>query len=278
MCGRFALYTPPDQLGRLFDAELAANVPPDGAPHWNIAPTTQVLGLRFAGDRDEGGDGNGSGAPGSPRCPLVLDEFRWGLVPSQSKDPAEGSRLFNARAETVATRPSFRDAFDHRRMAVLADGFFEWRKGPGKGRQPHYFCRADGRPLAFAGLWADWQDPRPGAAERPPVRSCTIVTTTAGQDMDGVHDRMPVVLAPDVLERWLDPAGADREELRTLLRPSPTGTLVHHPVDQRVGNVRHDDPRLIAPLPAATGSPPASPSTSPPTPAPSSPPAPATLF
>jgi putative SOS response-associated peptidase YedK len=264
MCGRFALYTPPDQLARLFDAELAAGVPPDGDPHWNIAPTTRVLGLRF-GHPDGGRPDHGR---------LVVDRFRWGLVPPQSKDPAEGSRLFNARAETVATRPSFRDAFDHRRMAVLADGFFEWRKGPGKGRQPHYFSRADGRPLAFAGLWADWRDPRPGAADRPTVRSCTIVTTTAGQDMDGVHDRMPVVLAPDALDRWLLPAGADREELRALLRPGPKGTLVHHPVDQRVGNVRHDDPGLIAPLPpAATSS-----ATSPPAAPPTSPPAPATLF
>jgi putative SOS response-associated peptidase YedK len=269
MCGRFALYTPPDQLARLFDAELAAGVPPDGDPHWNIAPTTRVLGLRFG--HPDGGQPDG-GRPDHGR--LVVDRFRWGLVPPQSKDPAEGSRLFNARAETVATRPSFRDAFDHRRMAVLADGFFEWRKGPGKGRQPHYFSRADGRPLAFAGLWADWRDPRPGAADRPTVRSCTIVTTTAGQDMDGVHDRMPVVLAPDALDRWLDPAGADREELRALLRPGPKGTLVHHPVDQRVGNVRHDDPGLIAPLPpAATSS-----ATSPPAAPPTSPPAPATLF
>ena len=274
MCGRFALYTPPDQLARLFDAELAAGVPPDDDPHWNIAPTTQVLGLRFGPPDHERPDHERPDHEPPDHGRLVIDRFRWGLVPPQSKDPAEGSRLFNARAETVATRPSFRDAFDHRRMAVLADGFFEWRKGPGKGRQPHYFCRADGRPLAFAGLWADWRDPRPGAPDRPTVRSCTIVTTTAGQDMDGVHDRMPVVLAPDGLERWLDPVGAGREELRALLRPGPKGTLVHHPVDQRVGNIRHDDPGLIAPLPPAASS-----STSPPTAPPTSPPpTPATLF
>jgi putative SOS response-associated peptidase YedK len=261
MCGRFALYTPPDQLARLFDAELAAGVPPGGDPRWNIAPTDQVLGLRF-GVGDEG--------------LLVLDRFRWGLVPPQSKDPAEGSRLFNARAETAASRPSFRDSYAHRRMAVLADGFYEWRKGPGKGRQPNFFHRADGRPLAFAGLWADWRDPRPGAIDRPTVRSCTIVTTTAGQDIDGVHDRMPVVLAPDALERWIDPAGADGDELRSLLRPPPTGTLVHHVVDQRVGNVRNDDPALVAPLAAAGGSPTGSPATA--TSPPTSSPAPATLF
>jgi|SRR6185437_6608671 len=241
MCGRFALYTPPDTLARLFDAELAAGAAAIG-PHWNVAPTTQVLGLRFGG---------GPGIDGPPRLPLVLDQFRWGLIPAGATDPSPGSRLFNARAESVANRPSFRDAFDRRRVAVLADGFFEWRKGTGSRRTPHYFHRADGQPLAFAGLWADWRDPRrqgpqDPAAERPAVRSCTIVTTTAGQDMDGIHDRMPVVLARDVLDLWVDPADADPDELAALLRPAPPGTLVHHPVDQRVGNVRHDDPGLIA--------------------------------
>jgi len=230
MCGRYALFTSPDTLAELFDAELAAGAAAID-PHWNVAPTTQVLGLRFGG--------------GSP---LVLDQFRWGLIPARSTDPSPGSRLFNARAESVATRSTFRDAFDRHRVAVLADGFFEWRKGPGSRRQPHYFHRADGQPLAFAGLWSDWRDPRPGAADRPAVRSCTIITTTAGQDMDGVHDRMPVVLSRDVVDLWVDPADADRDELSALLRPPPTGTLVHHPVDQRVGNVKNDDPGLIAPV------------------------------
>ncbi len=238
MCGRFALYTPPDTLARLFDAELAVGA--GGVqPHWNVAPTTQVLGLRFGG---------GPGSDGPARLPLVLDQFRWGLIPARSPDPSPGSRLFNARAETVATRPAFRDAFDRHRLAVVADGFFEWRKGPGNRRQPHYFHRADGQPLAFAGLWADWRDPRPEAADRPAVRSCTIITTAASADMDGVHDRMPVVLARDLLDMWVDPAGADPDELTALLRPTPPGTLVHHPVDQRVGNVRNDDPGLVAPV------------------------------
>ncbi|HEX3947705.1 MAG TPA: SOS response-associated peptidase [Acidimicrobiales bacterium] len=241
MCGRFALYTPPDQLARLFDAELGAGLGLGFEPHWNITPTTQILGLRFGG---------GGGPEGPARLPLVLDRFRWGLIPPQAKDPSQGSRLFNARAETVTTKPSFQASFAQRRMAVLADGFFEWRKGPGRGRQPHYFHRADGRPLVLAGLWADWRDPGPEAGERPAVRSCTIITTSAGQDMDGVHDRMPVILAPDVLERWTDPAGADDHELSALLRAAPTGTLRHHPVDQRAGNVRNDDPALIAPLAA----------------------------
>ena len=277
MCGRFALYTPPDQLARLFDAELAAGVPPDDDPHWNIAPTTQVLGLRSAPSDPEPPD---HGRPDHGRPARGWSSTSSGGASSRRspRTPPRGAASSTPGPRPVATRPSFRDAFDHRRMAVLADGFFEWRKGPGKGRQPHYFSRADGRPLAFAGLWADWRDPRPGADDRPTVRSCTIVTTTAGQDMDGVHDRMPVVLAPDVLDRWIDPAGADREELRALLRPPPTGTLVHHPVDQRVGNVRHDDPGLIAPLPPAASSSSTSSPASPPTPAPSSPPTPATLF
>ncbi|HVX19982.1 MAG TPA: SOS response-associated peptidase [Acidimicrobiales bacterium] len=248
MCGRIALYTPPDTLARLFDAELAAGAG-DLAPRWNVAPTTDVLGLRFGGG--SGTDGRPVGSPdgdGPARLPLVLDRFRWGLVPAGAADPSPGSRLFNARAESVATRSSFRDAFDRHRAVVLADGFYEWRKGPGSRRRPHYFRRADSQPLALAGLWADWRDPRPEAAGRPAVRTCAVITTTASQDMDGVHDRMPVVLARDLVDLWVDPAVADHDELAGLLRPPPAGTLVHHPVDQRVGNVRHDDPALVVPV------------------------------
>lgn len=248
MCGRFSLFTPPAQLARLFDAELAGDVDPGEPPRWNIAPTTEILGLRFGGQGPGGGPGPGSGVGEPVRLPLLLDHFRWGLVPSGAKDAASASRLFNARAETVASRPSFRASFESRRMAVLADGFLEWRKGGGKGRQPHYFHRADGEPMAFAGLWSEWRDPRPEAIERPPLRSCTIITTAAGQDMDGIHDRMPVLLARDTLDVWLDPDPGDRAELTGLLRPLPIGTLVHHEVDQRVGNVRNDDPEVIAPV------------------------------
>ena len=136
-------------------------------------------------------------------------------------------------------------------MAVVADGFFEWQKGPGGARIPHYFERTDGAPLALAGLW------EPPAArdgeDGPPTPTCTIVTTADGPDMEGIHDRMPVILERDALARWLEPTGADREELESLLHPAPAGTLNHYPVDRRVGNVRNDGPDIIAPVGAREG-------------------------
>jgi putative SOS response-associated peptidase YedK len=238
MCGRIALYTPPARLARLLDATLADDVDPAGTPSWNLAPTREVLGLIDA-----------SVAKGASRATVpgrVLETYHWGLVPSWAPDLASGGRLFNARAETIATRPAFRTAFEDHRLTVMADGFYEWRKGPGAQRQPYYFQRADGQPMAMAGLWAVWRDPAAGAGS-PWVRSCTIITTRANGDLAGIHDRMPVVLNPDRFEPWLDPTNADSEGLRALLEPAAEGQLVHRPVDPRVGNVRNDNPQLIAP-------------------------------
>jgi len=165
------------------------------------------------------------------------------------------TRTFNARAETVASKPSFRSAFSSRRLAVVADGFYEWRQGPGTGKQPYYFTRADGRPLALAGLWEVWRGgpaERGGAAgdagdpgERPALRTCTVITTAAGPDMGDIHHRMPVVLEPEVLDEWLDPDNRDKPELESLLVASAAGTLVHRAVGRSVGNVRNDGPELI---------------------------------
>jgi putative SOS response-associated peptidase YedK len=231
-------------------AKLDAGVDLRDQPHWNVAPTNTVLGLSQASPR--------SGEQG-----LVLRSYRWGLVPPWSKSLAQGSRMFNARAESVASAPSFRSAFRSHRVAVIADGYFEWRKaapasrrhgalssgarraGPG---QPYYFTRRDGQPLAFAGLYAYWRDPARDADEEAWLRSCTIVTTVAGPDLDGIHDRMPVVLDADRRGIWLDRDGADEAELQALLVPAPHGTLVRHPVDRRVGNVANDDPGLLEPV------------------------------
>ena len=136
-----------------------------------------------------------------------------------------------------------------RRLAVVADGFYEWKPGPGKTRQPYYFTRADRQPLALAGLWEQWWG-GPGAAdepegERPAMRTCTVITTEAGPDMGDIHHRMPVVLDPAVLDEWLDPANRDKPELESLLVASPAGTLVHRRVARTVGNVRNDGPELI---------------------------------
>lgn len=236
MCGRIAQFSPSSRLARYFDAELAADVGGDDRAGWNVAPTRTIAGVTAL--RPEG----------ACEPSRLLDTYRWGLIPSEAKNPSPASRLFVARGESVTTRSSFRNTFVRRRVIVPVDGFYEWRKGPGRRRQPHFFQRADGAPLALGGLWDVWH-PRRQDAPQVAIRSCTIITTSAGQDIDGIHDRMPLVLEPATFDVWLDPANDDREELRALLRPAPGGTLRHHAVDPRVGNVRNDDPGLIEEVP-----------------------------
>jgi putative SOS response-associated peptidase YedK len=245
MCGRFALFTPPARIARYFGASLAEGADGEHAPSWNVAPTDPVLGVRDRPARlpeqspQQQGPAEERGEP-----ERILMSFRWGLIPWWSKDAKSGSRLFNARSETVATRASFREAFRERRIIVPADGFYEWRKTKTGAKQPHYFSRADGQPLAFAGLAERWRDKTAGS-DAPLIRSCTVITSTAGADMSGIHDRMPVILDPATFDLWLDPANEDIEALRALLRPPPDGTVVHHPVGPRIGNVRNNDPALI---------------------------------
>ena len=234
MCGRFALITPPVRLARYFQATLDDGVDPERRPSWNVAPTTQILGITAQ---------RADGAAGLTR---TISSLRWGLIPSWAKDAASGSRLFNARGETVSTKPSFRAAFKARRIIIPADGFYEWHKPSSGAKVPHYFTRADGEPLAFAGLAEWWRDKN--APEAPPIRSCTIITTAAGPDMDGIHDRMPVILNPDTFDVWLDPEGDDLGELTSLVHAAPVGTVVHHAVGQRVGSVRNNDAELISPI------------------------------
>ncbi|MHB8220648.1 MAG: SOS response-associated peptidase [Acidimicrobiales bacterium] len=236
MCGRFSLFTTPGRVAELFDADLAGGVDAEAPPRWNVAPTSVVYGITARGQA--------TGARHLVDRHLV-DRYRWGLVPPWAKAGTGASRLFNARAETAASRPSFRAAFAHRRLVVVADGFFEWQKGPGNKRRPHYFHRADGDVLAFAGLWEPPVAQPAGDAGRPELPTCTIVTTTAGTDMDGIHQRMPVVLERDAVDAWLEGGSGDGRSLQRLLQPSRTGTLIHHPVDPRVGNVRNDDPGVI---------------------------------
>ncbi len=236
MCGRTTSYTSPARIAEIFDAQATPGIEGGDGPFWNVGPTSNLLGLAVP-------------AGGEHAERLVLDRYRWGLIPSWSKAALDGNRRFNARAETVARTPAFRGPFRSRRLAVVVDGFFEWRQPPGGrdspgGGQPFYFHRADGFPLTFAGLWDTWRDPTSAAW----VHSCTVITTTAGADMDGIHDRMPVILERGQLDGWLRPRHADEAELRRLLRPAPADTLVCYPVDRRVGNVRNDSPDLIEPV------------------------------
>jgi putative SOS response-associated peptidase YedK len=247
MCGRFALITPPARLARYFEAVLDDRDQDEPDPSWNVAPTDRVVGIRVRRAKE-------APTPSREAAPSrVLTPFRWGLIPSWAKDATAGSRLFNARAETVATKASFRTAFSAHRILVPADGFYEWHKRDDGTKQPYYFTRTDGAPLAFAGI-AEWWRDKNAPPDAPGIRSCSIITTAAGHDMDGIHDRMPVILQPDTFDVWLDPDNEEVPELLSLLRAAPDGTITHHPVSPRVGNVRNNDADLVAPVPDA-GSP-----------------------
>ena len=225
MCGRIALYTPPQRLARLLEATLAAGLDPEGRPSWNVGPQRTLFGVADTG------------------AGRVLDRYKWGLLPSWAKDPSMSNRMFNARSETVASKPSFRSAFKRQRLLVPVDGFFEWDRG-GSAKVPHYFTRADGAPIVLAGLYERWRDPS-GGEDAPWLQTCTVLTTTQGPDIDGIHDRMPVVLEPDAFDVWLTAGDDERDAVQALCIPAPAGTLVHHRVDAKVGNVRNDGPELI---------------------------------
>jgi putative SOS response-associated peptidase YedK len=237
MCGRYTLARPLSDIAGLLNATPPAD-PERYEPSWNVAPQTEVLGLRL---REEG---------------RTLDFYRWGLVPSWAKDPAIGNRLINARAESVSTNNAFRYAFRRHRIAVIADGYLEWKKGPGKTTHPYLFRPPDGGLLTFAGLFETWHDSRPGANPDVPVRTCTVITTDASGDLAVVHNRMPVILPPDVLDAWLDPENDDTDELESFLRPLPRGSLTFYEVDRRVGSVDNNDPSFLEPAPVgeSTGS------------------------
>jgi putative SOS response-associated peptidase YedK len=226
MCGRFVSASSPDEIARYFDAEA-----PEALlePSYNVAPTNDVYAVLNDG--------------GVRR----LDAFHWGLVPIWAKDPRQGSKMINARAETLAAKNAYKPAFKRRRCIIPADGFYEWKKIPGqKTKEPHFIHRPDGEPLAFAGLWEVWRGPD---KQGDPLRSCTIVTTSANETMEPLHDRMPVILPASAWEEWLDPANDDLETLGKLLVPAPPEVIVTHPVSTEVNSVRNKGAELIEPVP-----------------------------
>jgi putative SOS response-associated peptidase YedK len=225
MCGRFVSASSPDEIARYFDAEA-----PEALlePSYNVAPTNDVYAVL-----DDGGVRR-------------LDAFHWGLVPIWAKDPRQGSKMINARAETLAAKNAYKPAFKRRRCIIPADGFYEWKKIPGqKTKQPHFIHRPDGEPLAFAGLWEVWRGPD---KQGDPLRSCTIVTTSANETMQPLHDRMPVILPASAWEEWLDPANDDIDTLGKLLVPAPPELIVTHPVSTEVNSVRNKGAELIEPV------------------------------
>lgn len=226
MCGRFTLHTSQADLQLAFEGFV---FPDEVEPRYNIAPTLDILVVANGGRRE-------------------VRQARWGLIPGWVKDPRIGSRMINARAETLAQKFAFRDAYRNRRCLVIADGFYEWRKEPEGGKTPIYIQLQGGRPFAFAGLWARWH---PEAGE--PVTSCTIVTTTPNDLMASIHDRMPVILPPSAYDLWLDPDTDEPEVLNGLLVPFPQEDMVVRPVTRHVNSVRNEGAECIATPPDAGG-------------------------
>lgn len=219
MCGRYTLTVPLDNLVEAFQVS-----PPDFgfSPRYNIAPTQKVPVVA----QDDRGRRMGL--------------LQWGLVPSWADDPSMGSRLINARSETVAEKPSFRSAFRRRRCLVPADGFFEWKKEEG-GKTPFWIHREDRGAFGFAGLWEKWE-PREGQA----LYTFTILTASATPELRDIHPRMPVILPRGQWEAWLD-QGTEAEALGEILKCYRGPHLSAVPVSSRVNSPRHDDPACIAP-------------------------------
>ncbi len=234
MCGRFVSSSPPDQLAKYFDVEALGESLLD--PNYNVAPTNDIYAVLESG--------------GVRR----MEPLHWGLVPFWAKELKIGNRMINARSETLATKNAFRSAFKKRRCIIPADGFFEWEKIEGrKTKQPYFIHRKDDEPLAFAGLWEVWRGPDRDSDES--VTSCTIITTSANETMEKIHDRMPVILPPSAYDEWLDRDDDDVETLGRLLVPAPVSLLTMHTVSTDVNKVQNKGPELIESIDPSSGDP-----------------------
>jgi putative SOS response-associated peptidase YedK len=221
MCGRYVLKAALPDIARMLgmDVDVALE------PRYNIAPTTPVPACRMQEpDRKE------------------LTLLRWGLIPHWAKQADGGYRMINARAETVAEKPAFRSPLRNRRCLIPADGYYEWKSMGGR-KQPFYFSMKDGDPFCFAGLWERWQP-----AEGDAIETCTIITTGANALGAEVHHRMPVIVAPNDYELWLNPRVTQADEVLPLLEPFPPEAMSVYPVSTLVNNARVDEPRCITPL------------------------------
>jgi len=240
MCGRFTLSVDPADLQEAFPEFI---FPAQVGARYNIAPTQPVLVLPNDGTNR-------------------ADFFVWGLIPSWAKDPAIGSRLINARAETLAEKSSFRSAYKYHRCLIFADGFFEWQAKPGgvlqserhaddtkpsaqpasKSKLPHLIRLKSGKPFAFAGLWEHWQSP-----DGSEIKSATIITTSPNELMTPIHNRMPVILQHEAYSRWLDPTPLSPVDLNSLLIPYPAGEMIAYPVSTLVNSPANDLPEVLVP-------------------------------
>ncbi|MBT8085573.1 MAG: SOS response-associated peptidase [Woeseia sp.] len=216
MCGRFAFYSPSEATAALFGVKNVAPV----EPRYNIAPTQYIAAIRDTEEKQR-----------------ELTMLRWGLVPFWAKDPAIGNRMINARAETVAEKPSFRNAFKKRRCLILADGFYEWRK-ESSGKTPYFISPADGEPFAFAGLWEAWQD----KSSEDTLETATIITTGATEFMEALHHRMPVILRSSTGLEWLQGSTDLLDRVAEI-----TPKMRAWPVSRTVNNARNEGEDLLTP-------------------------------
>ena len=222
MCGRFTQTASPEVIAEQFKITN----PPLFTPRYNIAPSQPIAAIRIDPDR----------------ATRTLVMLRWGLIPSWAKDPKIGNQCINAKAETVAEKPSFRSAFKKRRCLVVATGFYEWQV-QGMRKQPMWIGLKSTQPFAFAGLWEQWKP-----AEGEPRETCTIITTEPNDLIRPIHNRMPVILSPTSYDQWLDLSFQHVEPLKALLRPYPSEELTAYPVSTLVNNPRHDASQCLEPV------------------------------
>jgi putative SOS response-associated peptidase YedK len=276
MCGRFASARKRQELLEEFGVQRDRVAEPL-QPDYNVAPTKPVYavvtrrqkddpdehatgpdGPEAASTSEQGASEHGGAEHGAAEHANAehggvreLRVVRWGLVPSWAKDISIGSRLINARAETVATKPAFRRAFARHRCLLPADGYYEWEKSadPKRPKQPHFIHREDGGVLAFAGLYELWRDKdRPDDDPRAWLWTATIITTQAEDEVGRIHDRMPMVIDPARWADWLDPTATSADALHGLMMPAASAHLTSYPVSTEVNSVRHNGPGLIEPM------------------------------
>ena len=222
MCGRYTLTVDPKDL---MEALPGFELPDELPPRYNVAPSQPVAVV-------------------ANNAQNKVEFFRWGLIPFWAKDPKIGVRMINARSETLASKRSFKTPYRRRRCLVLADGFYEWRKEPGrKTKTPMYIRLASGEPFAFAGLWESWRAPNDET-----ILSCAIITTRPNALVAKIHNRMPVILAPEAYDVWLDPGEKGPEELDPWLGPYPAAQMMAFAVSTFVNNPRNDAPDCIMPV------------------------------
>ena len=221
MCGRFTITLEPS----FFQQELdLGKIPSEWTPRYNAAPTQNIPVVRDPASRD-------------------VSMLRWGLIPFWAKDESIGYKLINARSETIAEKPSYRNAFQKRRCLILTDGYYEWQKPAAKNDQkvPFRFTLKDEKPFTFAGLWESWHSP-----EGEVIESCTIITCEANEIVSRIHNRMPVMLDKENCWAWLEDRKED--ELTSLLKPYPSEKMASYPVSTRVNNPKEEDPQLVKPI------------------------------